>query len=67
MLVPVLISTIAGWHPDAYNVLRDVARHVAVRARETYGQVRAALAQRQAATVLISNAAYLLAGLRRIV
>eukprot|EP00177_Eucheuma_denticulatum_P005752 GFKZ01010498.1.p1 GENE.GFKZ01010498.1~~GFKZ01010498.1.p1 ORF type:complete len:360 (+),score=7.35 GFKZ01010498.1:417-1496(+) len=38
-LAPVPISTLGGWHPNAYAVLTEVARNVAVRAVETYGKV----------------------------
>lgn len=36
-LVPVPISTLGGWHPDAYVVIAEIARGVAVRAVERRG------------------------------
>lgn len=57
------MSTLGGWHTDAYVVIAEVARSVAAWAMESYGKVRGIFMQRYAVAAAKSNADCLLAGL----
>ena len=62
-LSPVPISTLGGWHPDAYRALCSVATTIAARGMSTFSSAKSILFQRHAALLLTNNALCLMSGL----
>ena len=62
-LLPVPISTLGGWHPDAHRALCSVARAIAARGMSTFNSAKGILFQRHAALLVTNNALYLMSGL----
>ena len=62
-LLPVPISTLGGWHPDAHRALRSVATAIAARGMSTFSSAKSTLFQRHAALLVTNNALCLMSGL----
>ena len=62
-LLPVPLSTIGGWHPDAHRALCSVANTIAARGLSTFSRARGILFQRHAALLVTNNALRLMSGL----
>ena len=62
-LLPVLLSTLGGWNPDAHRALCSVATTIAARGRSTFSRARSILFQRHAALPVTNNALYLMSDL----
>ena len=62
-LLPVPLSTLAGWHPDAHKALCSVASTIAARGLFTFSRARSILFQRHAALFAMNNALCLMSGL----
>ena len=53
-LLPVPLSTLGGWHPDAHKALCSLASTIAARGLSTFSRARSILFQRHAA-LLVTN------------
>ena len=62
-LLPVPLSTLGGWHPDAHKALCFVASTTAARGLTTLSRTRSILFQRHAALLVTNNALCLMSGL----
>ena len=62
-LLPVPLSTLGGWHPDAHKALCSVATTIAERGLSTFSRARSILFQRHAALLVTNNALCLISGL----
>ena len=62
-LLPVPLSTLGGWHPDAHKALCSVASTIAARGLSTFSSARSILFQRHAALLVTNNALCLMLGL----
>ena len=62
-LLPVPISTLGGWHPDAHRALCSVATVIAARGMSNFSSVKSILFQRHAALLVTNNARCLVSGL----
>ena len=62
-LLPVPLSTLGGWHPDAHKALCSVASTIAARGLSTFSRARSILFQRHAALLVTNNALRLISGL----
>ena len=62
-LLPVPISTLGGWHPDAHHALCSVATTIAARGMSTFSSAESILFQRHAALLVKNNAFCLMSGL----
>ena len=62
-LLPVPISTLGGWHPDAHRALCSVATTIAARGMSTFSSAKSILFQRHAALLVTNNALCLMSGL----
>ena len=62
-LLPVPLSTLGGWHPDAHKALCSVASTIAARGLSTFSRARSILFQRHAALLVTNNALCLMSGL----
>ena len=62
-LLPVPISTLGGWHPDAHRALCSVAIAIAARGMSTFSSAKGILFQRHAALLVTNNALCLMSGL----
>ena len=62
-LLPVPLSTLGGWHPDAHRALRSVASTIAARGLSTFSCARSILFQRHAALLVTNNALCFMSGL----
>ena len=62
-LLPVPISTLGGWHPDAHRALCSVATAIAARGMSTFSSAKSILFQRHAALLVTNNALCLISGL----
>ena len=62
-LLPVPISTLGGWHPDAHLALCSVATAIAARGMSTFSSAKSILFQRHAALLVTNNPLCLMSGL----
>ena len=62
-LLPVPLSTLGGWHPDAHRALCSVATTSAARGLSTFSRAKSILFQRHAALLVTNNALCLMSGL----
>ena len=62
-LLPVLFSTLGGWHPDAHRVLCSVATTIAARGLSILSRARSILFQRHASLLVTNNGLCLMSGL----
>ena len=63
-LLPVPLSALGGWHPDAQKALLcSVASTIAARELSTFSRARSILFQRRAALRVTNNALCLMSGL----
>ena len=62
-LLPVPVSTLGGWHPDAHRALCSVATTIAARGMSTFSSAKSILFQRHAALHVTNNALCLMSGL----
>ena len=62
-LLPVPLSTLGGWRPDAHRALCSVATTIAARGLSTFSRARSILFQRHAALLVPNNAVCLMSGL----
>ena len=62
-LLSVPLSTLDGWHPDAYCALCSVATAIAARGMSTFGLAKTILFQRHTALLVSNNALGLMSGL----
>ena len=62
-LLPVPISTLGGWHPDAHRALCSVAIAIAARGMSTFSTAKSILFQRHAALLVTNNTLCLMSGL----
>ena len=62
-LLPVPISTLGGWHPDAHRALCSVATTLAVRGMSTFSSAKRILFQRHAAFLVTNSGLCLMSGL----
>ena len=62
-LLPVSLSTLGGWHPDAHRALCSLAFAIAARGIPIFGSAKSILFQRQAALLVTINALCLISGL----
>ena len=62
-LLPVPISALGGWHPDAHRALCSVTRAIAARGMSTFNSAKGILFQRHAALLVTNNALCLMSGL----
>ena len=62
-LLPVPISTLGGWHPDAHRALCSVATTIAARGMSTFCAAKSILFQRRTALLVTNNALGLMSGL----
>ena len=62
-LLPVPLSTLGGWHPDAHMALCSVATTIAAKGLSTFSRARSILFQRHAALFVTKNALCLMSGL----
>lgn len=61
-MVIVPISTLGGWHRDAFRMVRKLAEKVAIKTIEAVQKACSALLERHTVQLILSNAASLLAG-----
>lgn len=61
-IVPIPITTLCGWHPEAHRYVRALADEVASRAMINRGRCRAALFQRYATRLVQNNVKCLMEG-----
>ena len=62
-LLPVPLSTLGGWHPDAHKALCPVVSTIAARGLSTFSRATSILFQRYAALLVTKNALCLMSGL----
>ena len=62
-LLPVPISRLGGWHPDANRALCSVATTIPARGMSTFSAAKSILFQRHAALLVTNNALCLMSGL----
>ena len=62
-LLPVPLSTLGGWHPDAHKALCSVASTNAARGLPTFSRARSILFQRHASLLETNNALCLISGM----
>ena len=62
-LLPVSLSTLGGWHPDAHRAFCSVASTIAARGLSTISRARSILFQCHAALVVTNIALCLMSGL----
>ena len=62
-LLPVPLSTLGGWHPDAHRAICSVETTIAARGLSTFSHARSILFQRHAALHVTNNALCLMSGL----
>ena len=62
-LLPVPISTLVGWHPDAHRALCSVETAIAARGMSTFSSAKSILFQQHAALLVTNNALSLMSGL----
>ena len=62
-LLPLPISTLGGWHPDAHRALCSVATAIAARVMSTFSSAKSILFQRHAALLMTDNALCQMSGL----
>lgn len=61
-MLPTTISTLGGWHSDAFSIMTEVALSVANRAKDKFPKVRNTLLELYSALVAALNVACLLTG-----
>ena len=61
-LLPVLISTLGGWHPEAHRAILSFASRIASGAMVQFSRARSFLFQRHTALLVTNNGACLLSG-----
>ena len=62
-LLPVPISALGGWHPDAHRALCSVATTIPARVMSTFSSAKSILFQRHAALLVTNIALCLMSGL----
>ena len=62
-LLPVVLSTLGGWHADTHSALCSVATTIAASELSTFSRARSILFQRHAALLVTNNALCLIPGL----
>ena len=62
-LLPVPISTLGAWHPDAHRALCSVATTIAARGMSTFNSAQSILFQRHAALLVTNHALCVMSGL----
>ena len=61
-LLPVPLSTLGGWHPNAHRALCSVASTIAARGLSTFSRAKSILFKRHAALLVTNNALCLMSG-----